>query len=253
MNVNTIQKTVRPALAVLNRNAPHILTGFAVAGVVGTSVAAYRAAMPVSNILHDLPEEATLRDKVRATWKLYIPAAVLGAATISCIVAANVVSARRRAALAAAYSLAAEAVTHYREDIRNLTDEATLEESDQLLARKQREGQVYQGPAKETFVVGDGKFLCYDTYSGRYFDSTLEDIKKAVNDINFDLIQGNPVSLNDFYSLVQLEQNAMGDQLGWTIHSKCEVDYMGLLTPDGRPAVGIRFKEEPTADWWKVG
>lgn len=253
MNVKTIQKTVRPALAVLNRNAPNILTGFAVAGVVGTSVAAYRAAVPVSNILHDLPEEATLRDKVRATWKLYIPAAVLGAATISCIVAANVVSARRRAALAAAYSLAAEAVTHYREDIRNLTDEATLEESDQLLARKQREGQVYQGPAKETFVVGDGKFLCYDTYSGRYFDSTLEDIKKAVNDINFDLIQGNPVSLNDFYSLVQLEQNAMGDQLGWTIHSKCEVDYMGLLTPDGRPAVGIRFKEEPTADWWKVG
>ena len=249
MNVNTIQKAVRPALTLLSRNAPHILTGVAVAGVVGTSVAAYRAAMPVRDRLHDLPDEATLQDKVCATWKLYIPAAVLGAATISCIVAANVISTRRRAALAAAYSLAAEAVTHYREDLRNLTGEATLEESDQLLARKQRKDEVYQGPAKETFIVGDGKFLCYDTYSGRYFDSTLEEIKKCVN---FDLIQGNPVSLNDFYSLVGLDQNAMGDQLGWTIHSKCEIDYMGLLTPDGKPTVGIRFKEEPTSDWWKV-
>lgn len=252
MNVNTIRQTVRPALTLFSRNAPHILTGVAVAGVAGTSVAAFRAAVPVRDRLHDLPEEATIRDKVRATWKLYIPAAVLGAATISCIVAANVISSRRRAALAAAYSLAAEAVTHYREDLRNLTDEATLEESDQLLARKQNPDKVYQGPAKETFVVGDGKFLCYDTYSGRYFNSSLEEIKKCVNDINFDLIQGNPVSLNDFYSLVGLDQNAMGDQLGWTIHSKCEIDYMGLLTTDGKPTVGIRFKEEPTSDWWKV-
>ncbi|WP_254556795.1 DUF6353 family protein, partial [Salmonella enterica] len=51
----------------------------------------------------------------------------------------------------------------------------------------------------EVIITGNGKTLCYDHTSGRYFESDMETIKRAVNTINKQMLDEMYVSLNDFY------------------------------------------------------
>ena len=100
-------------------------------------------------------------------------------------------------------------------------------------------------------AVASGDVLCFDSYSGRYFKSSMEKLRKVINDVNFDLVHYDSVSLNDLYSHLGLEQTAMGDELGWQNGQLIEVEYVGILSPDGEPAISLQFKNTPVANWYK--
>ena len=120
--MNKIGQITKNLGGVISKNSPHILTGIGCAGLLSTAILSAKAAPKALRIL-ELEEEyrekkhfipMTRLDKVKLTWKCYIPAGVMGAVSIGCIIGANTVSTRRNAALASMYALTESAFREYK-------------------------------------------------------------------------------------------------------------------------------------------
>ena len=121
--MNKIGQIAKNLGGVISKNSPHILTGIGCAGVVSTAVLAVKAT-PKATIILEKEEEyrerkrlqsLTKMEKVRLTWKCYIPAAVTGVCSAACIIGASSISARRNAALVTAYTISETALKEYKD------------------------------------------------------------------------------------------------------------------------------------------
>lgn len=246
---------IKKAKSLFVDNSPLILTYISVAGVVGTSILAARA---TPNALEALKRDAdtkgdklTPQEVIQTTWKHYTPAAISGLVTISCIVASNHISNKRNAALVTVYSLAETALKEYKEKVREQLGDAKAKQfrddiaKDHLLDTPMATSQVH--------ITGLGEVLCYDSYTGRYFKSDIEIIRRAQNDINAKIIRDMYASHNDFYTLVGLEKTAFGEEVGWTTNDLLDIEFTSHLASDGKPCLCIEYRTEPTRGFYKFG
>jgi hypothetical protein len=235
----------------LKDNAPSILSGIAITGVIGTAVLAVRAtpkALAELEVLEDV-DPPTVKEKVAVTWKLYIPAALTGAATIACIVGVNAIGARRNVALVGAYTLVDTAFRDYKEKV--------LEEIGPNKEQKVREAvaqeRIESNPAStaQVLITRGGEMLCFDSFTGRYFMSDIEAIRKAMNDVNASIFANMYAPHNEFYELLGLEQVVVGDEVGWSIDNRMELTFSSHLSDDGRPCLAVNYVRLPRADYGK--
>ena len=111
---NGLTRIVRGA----QKHAPEILTALGITGFVTTVVLAVDATpKALKAIEEEHPEGATKVEAVKSAAKYYIPAGLTGIASTACIIGANRVSARRNAALTAAYTLATEFAKDYKDAV----------------------------------------------------------------------------------------------------------------------------------------
>lgn len=238
---------------VIADNSPAILTGVGVAGTVATAVLASRATLKASAIL---AEDANLRitprtktDVLKLTWVLYIPPVASGCLTIGAIIFANRISTRRAAALAAAYSLSEKAYSEYKEKVI----EKIGEQKNQKVRDEIAENRVQENPPGATVFVGGGKVLCYETYTGRYFESTMEDIKKAQNDLNYEIMNNGYASIGDFWDKIGLSRTEISDEVGWNSDQQLEIQFSTVLTEESRPCLCVSFDVNPIRNYWSFG
>lgn len=251
----------------LNRNSTHILTGAAVLGVVGTTVLAVKGTPRAQQLLEDARIEKTDRtvedassfhydhtrltpfEKVKAAWQPYLPAVLVGSATIACIIGANAIGTRRQAALAAGAAITSQAFREYREQTIEKIGENKEEEIRAAIAER----HVAENPPSPEVLVEQGdKVLCYDTFSSRYFYSTVEDIKAAQNAVNLTIINDMYAPQNDFYAELGLARVSMGDEYGWNTDVSMNVYFTSILTPDNKPVVAIDYHHLPITNYNKV-
>ena len=236
-------------------NSPAILTAVAVVGVVTTAVLAAKAApkahTDILNQESESSEELDLTDKVLLTYKYYIPAVAVGTATIACIVGANTISTRRSAALASALGLTEYAFKEYREKV---VDQIGAKKEEKVHDEVMRD-VVERNPVsdKQVIITGNGNQLFLDKYTLRYFDSDMESIRRAVNDINEQIFSENYASLNDFYNRIGIAGNSIGEEVGWTTDKKLEVRYSTQMTDDNRACVTIDYVKTPIRDFHRFG
>ena len=81
--------------------------------------------------------------------------------------------------------------------------------------------QIREEIAKDKYTgdgvsLDDNKELFYDFYSGRYFESTKEDVLWAQYETNRRMFVNYSVGLNEYYELLGLESRPEYDMLGWT-------------------------------------
>lgn len=236
-------KLVKTASYKIGQNSPAILTGFAVAGVVTTAVMAVKATPLAIDELAALDHTPTIQEKVKATWRIYLPSVLMGTATIGCIIGAHTISSRRTAAIAGAYSLADAALKEYQEKVVEQIG-ATQEEK---IKEKIIGDHVEANPVVEERVAnpGDDGTLCFDEPSGRYFRSDIESVRRAVNDFNKELLSSVWMSMNDFYDFLNLEAIDMGDHLGWEPENLLDVKFTSKLTPKGVPVLVLSYTPIP--------
>lgn len=248
----------RKSLAFLKDNSPVILTGIGAAGVVATGVLAARGGMKARELLWEdqsrregfvteNPKQKLKEDTV-LTWKCYIPAASVGVATIAAIVSANSVSSKRQAAVVSLYSITDRAFKEYKDQVVELVDAEKVEEIDKAVAAKALRDNPDPNGA---IVIGAGKFLCYETLSGRYFETDHESIRAAQNDLNAQCINSVYASLNDWYKLLGLPSISTGDELGWNTSHRLDARITTTMTEDGRPALCIKYGNNPTPNYYK--
>lgn len=238
-------------------NSTAILTGVGVAGTVSTAVLTGRASLKAARLIdfeeHDKVvengKELDLQDKVKLVWKLYIPPVATGALTITAIIMANRLATKEAAALAAAYSLTERALTEYREKVLEKIGES--KETD--IRDSMVEARMSKNPvnSREIILAGTGDVLCYDMLSGRYFQSSVEAIRKAENEVNFDIVNHMYCSLSRFYEEIGLPPTGISDTMGFNTEHRCNVRFSTQMSSDGRPAVAIDFAYLPVINYDK--
>lgn len=251
--MNFSQMTSRFGKILVN-HSPSILTGFAVTGAMMTAVLAGRASFRVGkdvNAGHYEPlmegEESEFYDikgLVKTYWREYIPAAATGAATIACIIAANQIGNRRAAAMAVAYSLADKAFEEYKEKVV----EKLGEKKERAARVEMAQERVNRNPPNidDAILIGDTmSVLCCDLFTGRYLLTDMETLRRAENDINFQVTHDYYASLSDFYDRIGLPRTSMSDDFGWNVDKMLELDFDTVLTPTGKPCLTFNFRVAP--------
>jgi hypothetical protein len=255
----------------LEHHSTTILTGVGVGGTVATAVLTGRASFKAAKLIDAQPAkleramgdagytngeiaavvvERTKIEKAKLVWTLYLPPVASGVLTISSIIAANKLSSKKIAALAVAGGISERALQEYKDKVvEKFGDRKSIEVRDDI-AQDRVNASAYK--AKEVVILGTGDVLCYDMLTGRYFQSSVEQIRKAENKVNFELVHNMSASLSYFFEEVGLEPTSYTDMVGWNSNDPMEVVLSTVMSPDGRPCIAIDFSKAPVTDYDKL-
>lgn len=249
-------------------NSPAILTALGVSGTITTAYLAAKAAFKSVDVLREAeeakreehfsnvsnqetgePEEKefeglTTQEKVEAVAELYIPAVVSGALTITAIILAARVQERRNAALASAYCTIKESYTEYRaKNVEKLGKKKEQELRDEIA-----QDRVSRTSASRSVVFitkKGGETACQDAWSGRFFTSSRNQVDRAVNEFNAQVLRDGYGSLSEFYHLLGIPSTTDSDYIGWRDDKIMEIDWSAVIDKDDEPALCFTFKVLP--------
>lgn len=266
--MNRVQILVKSFGRLLNKNAPLILTGMGIAGTVGTAVLAAKAAPKALEALNmeevnrgldaikdgeEAPNKLPLLDVVKISTPYYLPAILSGAATIGCIIGAQSINHRRQAAIMGAYSIAAGALEEYQDKVVAQLGEAKDRKVRDAIAQDKIEKNPDKDWDSKDIDMSNGQVRCFDTMTGRYFWSSMEEIKSAQNDVNAMIINGDDyASLNDFYDRIGLDNSKMGDMLGFSTSNLIDLDFSTVLAPNGTPCLAVGYRALPKTSYFRL-
>jgi hypothetical protein len=260
----TFQTLANQTQKMIADNSPAILTGIGVAGAVTTAVLTGKAAIKADRLItHEQFRNGpitvaegstnpvlTPKEKLRLTWQLYIPPAVTGIVTVGAIIMANQIGTRRAAAMASAYVLSEKAFSEYKEKIV----EKLGENKERAVRDDLAQDRVNRNPVEERSIImtGGGDVLCFEPFTGRYFQSDMESLKKAQNDLNYLVLNNYYASLSDFYDLIGLDHTMISDDFGWNSDEMLELKFSTVLATDGRPCLSFEYKTVPIKGYARV-
>jgi len=242
MNVHNL---LRMAEKVVRSNSPAILTAIGISGTLTTAYLAARASFKAAEVIRveedgkppHFNEQERLKARAKLVWKLYIPAGVTAVATIGCLITATKIGNRKLAASMAAYSLSEKAFVEYKEKV-----------VDQIGSRKEQavrdeiaQDKVNQNPPSREVILGSGHVLCHEAHTGRYFESDMESLRKAVNDVNAKVLSEMWVTLSDFYYMIGLPRTSESSEFGWADGKLLALMFTTVLTPDSKPCLSFEY------------
>lgn len=220
----------------LKRNSSTILTCIGGAGVVATGVMAIKATPKAMMLLEEAREEKgedlTNFEIIKTVGPVYIPTVLVGVSTIACIFGANILNQRQQASIVSAYALLDNSYKDYKKKVEELYGE-------EAAANVRSEIAKDKSIDVTNITLSDDKRLFYDSFSGRYFESTIEDVQRAEYYVNRDVHMRGWVTLNEFYEWLDIDPIDGGDALGWSeggnlarywqcwidfTHTKAEID-----------------------------
>lgn len=249
-----MNKTIYYIKSSVEKQSPAILTGLAVTGVP-TIMYLTAKATPIAmeaiyqkSIFLNVPiEDMKLRDKIEAAWKAYIPAGITGLLTIFCVISSHSIHVKRTAALAGLYSIATETLKEYQAKVI----ETIGEKKEQAIRDSIAQDKIDKEPPDGVIFAG-GEVLFYDAFSGRYFKSDMETIRRAVNDFNEELLTEMYKPANDFYDMIGLEEIESGRDMGWQVdNGLLAIDYSAKIVHakgskyEGEPCIVLTYRMEP--------
>ena len=249
MNTQSLKNFGKNIEIGISKHRPEILMWIGITGMASAAIMAVRATPKALELIDIAKKEAdvdklTATDTVKATWKCYVPAVVTGVLSASCIVYGNSESVKRNAALAAACKLSETAMREYQDKVI-----ATIgEKKEHLIKDDISKDRIEQNPVvnNEVIVTGKGTTLCMEVISGRYFNSDIDKIKKAVNEVNHMMLTEGYISLNDFFYEIGLSGTTIGDTIGWKIDDGLmEVYFSSQLTEDDVPCIVLNYERAP--------
>lgn len=244
-----ITKSVQTAM---KKHSPEILTGIGITGMITTTVMAVRATPKALILIEEKKDDLeadnlTVIETIKAAWLCYIPAAIVGSISVFCLVGASSTNLRRNAALATAYTLSESTLKEYQEKVV----ETIGEKKEQSIRDEVAKDKLVKNPVRDVILTEKGgNNICFDAISGRYFKSDIDQIRKAVNDLNRKMRDETYITLNDFYYEIGLDGTKMGDDLGWNIDKGyIDLDFTSHLDANGTPCLVIGYQVAPVYDY----
>ena len=247
----------------MEQNAPQIMTGIGIAGMVGTVVLAVKATPKALKLIEEVKEEKleTLQEEeevklttvetVKATWKPYIPATLTGLTSIAFLVGSCSVNTRRIAALTTVYKLSESALLEYKDAVVETIGEKKAEKVREQVAKNKIESNPVS--KQVVFETHKGNTLCYDPLCDRYFRSDMNSIKKAENQLKSYLLSDDYISVNTFYDFLNLKHSELGDIMGWNVN-RCgyvDVEVRAMIADNDEPCLVLDFSEMPVYEYAK--
>lgn len=233
-------------------NSSTILTCVGIVGVVATAIMAVKATPKATKMLTDAQEEKgeklTKTEMILTVAPAYIPTVITGAATITCIVSANILNKHQQAAITSAYALLDQSFKDYKGKVVELYGEDTDREiRDEIAKDKYNESDMKYGSQQ----------LFYDEFSKRFFESTSFKVQQAEYYLNRDLTMRDYAYLNEFYEYLDIDEIDSGWKLGWSTGSCLaaywqpwiDFNHRKVTMEDGVEYTIITMFQEPFADF----
>lgn len=248
-----------------------IMLGSAIAGTVLTAVAAWKAGIKADKILseqkekleeksYNHEEDRCYTDEEQAEIKKEItietvkrlapvvaPVALSAAGTIVSVIGGYKVASNQIAVLSSLYSMAEKSLGDYQDKAKEFLGEKKAGE----LHDKVKEGKILNNPPKETDTIihtGKGTTLCLDDWSGRYFYSAPEEIRKAFNTINKRMMDEYYISLNELYEELGLPDIKLGEDIGFNVDDGLiDIDHLfvAALHNGDTPVLALDYEVSP--------
>lgn len=242
----------------VTENSALILAGFGVVGTVTTAVLSAKAAVKANDILEFANKNADMMDQPLPTrreqavlvWDIWLPPVASGALTIGAIIGSNYISHRRAVAMATAYAIVDRVFDEYRDKVK----EKVGERKEQGIRDSIAQDHVDRKPASTSYILPTkrGEVLCYDTWSGRYFYSEMEELRRAQNDINHTILNSYYASLTDFYDRIGLDRTKFSDEVGWNSDRLLDLTFSTTMSDDQRPCIVVDFSADPIRHYHRI-
>ena len=248
----------------LKKRSPEILLITGIGGMITTVVLAVRATPKAMLLIDEAAKERaeaaseddevqvlTPADKIKAAWKAYIPAALTGIGSAACLVFAHSANARRNAALAAAYTLSESALKEYQAKVIETIGEKKEREIRDAVDQDRLKANPVS--SREVYITRAGDTLCYDHWSGRYFKTDVEKLRRAANEVSRRMLDEMYISLNDFYEELGLPAIRIGEELGWNVNREGLVELrLGAQLAEGDiPCIVLDYLKPPVYDFMR--
>lgn len=256
---------LRQAQRFCKKNGSTILTCMGGIGVVATTFTAVKATPKALKKLDEAKvekgEELTNVEKIKIAGPAYIPSILIGTGTIACIFGANIVSTRKQAALVSAYTLLDSSFKEYKQKLKELYGEETHNNVIDAIAVEKVDrdwgvsgsyfGQTCDLTNEE--ACGD-RVLFYEENSGRYFESTIEQVLSAQYHLNRNYALRGYCYLNEYFEFLGLETTDYGSVMGWapTDDGEYWIEFAQrkAVLDDGLECIIIETPFEPTYEPW---
>lgn len=245
-------------IAAGRKQLPAVLTAGAMASLVTTIVLAFDEAPKAKDVLdaakeelkreNITPEEAKTikRDAAKEIGKIVWPVALSAVLTGGFILGSHSVSVKRQAVVTAACTAAESALADYQGKVKDIFGKKKEQEVRDAINVDKLEAN----PASKNYIImtGKGDYTCYDAYTGRYFKSSIDKVKEAINNLNHQMTMGSEpyCSLNDFYDEIGLPEVPGGEDVGWkTTEGLIELSETYSKDDLGDPCLVIDFLKRP--------
>jgi hypothetical protein len=247
-----IASVVKNTTKFVSDNSPVILTGIAAGGVITTAILAARGGGPAFRDIHnaelDKGSSLTFVEKTKVSWKYYVPAGLVAGGTLVALVAAHTTSSNRVAAAMGAYSILENSYREFREKAVEIHGANKIARVDSEVT----DDRIRNNPPSEhnttVVVAGDDEQLFYDKPHDRYFKSTVNEVERAVNEVNKICLWEQYVSQNDFYRALGIPTVSHGDDFGWKSNSTngmLDIKYDTKMTPEQKSCITIDYDTVP--------
>ena len=201
---------VRSSQLFTKRNASTILTIVGGVGVVTTTVLGIKATPKALTLLEDAKKEKgenlTTLEKVKVAAPVYIPTAISGVATLTCVFGANILNKRYQASLISAYAFIDNSYKEYKNKVEELYGEDAKERIVEEIAKDKY----------EKIKPEEDEILVYDEFSGQYFNTTRMKIARAEYELNRNIHMRGWADANEFYEILGLGDIDGGYVIGWS-------------------------------------
>lgn len=260
MKFDKINELIGVSKAFVLDHKSSICIGTGIAGMITAGIVAVKVTPKASMLLEerrcrkheeykentDVNPQLTLKDYIQVTWRYYFPPIALASASAGLIVFAHNMDTKENAALAAAYAISETRLKEYTEKVAETVGEKKQKEIKSAIDKDRVEKNEFI--ESEAIHTGDGNMLCLDAWSGRYFYSDIEVLRREAVELSRALLNDEYISLNDWYDAIHLNNTKTGELFGWQIgrHQELiELDYSSQLNWKKEPVLVVDFKYPP--------
>lgn len=221
------------------RNAHKILFGTSVILAVSVPVVAAKNAADATNHIYDEEldrgERLSTKDKIKESWKYYIPTIGLTAAELLSIYGMHEVNQKRYAAILGSYLASKEFYDNYQEKVKETIGE-------------EKEKDIRES-LKNVKASTDDKFKVYEPFSNQFFTVSKEQLLWAELTLNKMFHEHGWVTLNQFLELIPGTKCRKDcDKIGWGVGmDSWDYNWSFYGTPwiDVRPQIGNDDNGDP--------
>lgn len=228
------------------RTVSLILSIMGVLGVGTTSYLSVRCSKKADT-------KETKKEKIIA----YAPAIISGVVTSGCIIGSHHVSSKEIAALTASCGYLAANRDKIEKAVKEKFGDEKAKEIHQEAAVKAM--TTHKNDYIE--VTGYGDTLFGEYYFGRKFFCSLERVEWAEKQMNYRFHNGEYVSMNDFYEMLNLEQTRAGSEFGWpanedfydyNMETPIEFEHVYGEDENGNPMIMIDIRTSPMEGFYEL-
>jgi len=246
---NAITRVVARQALISQKNAPHLLFGVGVAGMIGSTVLACRATLKLNELVeeqkNDLAIAHSITDarytptdrrkdvtiiytrSVSKVARLYAPSVLLGVASVGALTKSHSILHERNVALTAAYAAVDKAFRQYRERVKDKYGE----EEDREFRFPHEDSEIRGQDTDQRFIIQVLSDAHEESMYARFFDMEnpnwnvgieyntlfLQCQQKYAND---KLKARGHVFLNEVYDMLGMERTQPGAVVGWILNNR---------------------------------